>query len=44
MFNLALMYEQGRGVERNDALARDWYQRAAKAGEQRAKERLARGG
>ncbi len=32
MVNLGVMYENGRGVERDDAEAVKWYRKAAEAG------------
>jgi TPR repeat protein len=40
-FNLARMYEKGKGVEKNMKLALDYYQRAANQGLLEAQQRLA---
>jgi TPR repeat protein len=37
---LALMYENGYGVSRNNTLAMEWYQKAAAWGDELAKEKL----
>jgi hypothetical protein len=40
MRNVGLYYQQGLGVERNEAAARDWYTTAARWGNERAKRDL----
>jgi TPR repeat protein len=42
MYRLGLLHENGVGVDRDPATARDWYQRAAEHGHARAQYRLAR--
>jgi len=39
-YNLGLMYELGRGVARDAAEAKRWYERAAAKGDEDAKARL----
>lgn len=39
-YDLALMYDQGQGVQQNDARAMEWYERAAQQEEPRAQYNL----
>ncbi|MGI9403386.1 MAG: tetratricopeptide repeat protein [Hyphomicrobium sp.] len=39
-FNLGLMYGEGRGVARDDAKARAWFQKAAEQGDVKAQLKL----
>ena len=41
MTNLGLLYANGRGVQKDDAKARQWYEKAAAGGDERAKKYLA---
>jgi TPR repeat protein len=40
MYDLGVVYEEGRGVDRDSQQARDWYQKAADAGNENAKTKL----
>jgi uncharacterized protein len=42
MYNLGLLYRNGQGVDRDYAQARQWFQKAAKAGDADAKQVLSR--
>jgi TPR repeat protein len=42
MGNLGWLYQNGRGVVKDYAKAREWYQKAAEAGNAYAKQALAR--
>lgn len=42
MFNLGIMYEDGRGMPRDDAQALSWFRKAADAGNQNAVQALKR--
>ena len=42
-FNIALMYEEGRGTKKNATMAETWYRKAAESGDPRAKERVSAG-
>jgi TPR repeat protein len=42
MFNLARMYENGNGVDKDRDLTLRWYQKAAEAGHKNARVRLGR--
>jgi TPR repeat protein len=42
LFNLGLLYENGRGVGRDFGKAREWYQKAADAGHTDAKQAISR--
>ena len=37
MFNLGMMYENGKGVAQSDTQAIEWYGKAARAGHEKAK-------
>ena len=39
-YDLGVMYDQGQGVQRSDAKAKEWYERAAQQGEARAQYNL----
>jgi uncharacterized protein len=40
MFELGELYEEGRGVSTDHQQSRSWYQKAADAGYEKAKEKL----
>ena len=42
MFNLGLLYDNGQGVAQDYGKAREWYQKAAEAGNTDAKKALLR--